>query len=91
MFFLKYPLHKKRKLNKILALRGDICKGITKSKDFSYASDLIAYIQQQGDFEIYAACYPEKHNEAKNFIEDIHHLKTKVKIETNKTHHSTFL
>lgn len=75
---------KEKKLNKILALRGDVCENLEKSKDFSYASDLVTFIKEQGEFEIYAACYPEKHNESKNFIEDIHHLKTKVNAGTNK-------
>lgn len=75
---------KQRGLNKILALRGDVCEGTEKSKDFSYASDLISFIKEQESFEIYAACYPEKHNESKNFIEDIHHLKTKVNAGTDK-------
>lgn len=75
---------KERKLDKILALRGDLCGDLPKSKDFSYASDLIAFIKEQEGFEIYAACYPEKHNEAKNFIEDIHYLKDKVNAGTDK-------
>lgn len=69
---------KEKKLYNILALRGDVVKGIEKSKDFSYASDLINLIKKQGEFKIYAACYPEKHNEAKSLIEDIEHLKIKV-------------
>ncbi|HEH5120281.1 TPA: methylenetetrahydrofolate reductase [NAD(P)H] [Campylobacter coli] len=75
---------KERQLDKILALRGDVCNDLEKSKDFSYASDLISFIRKQGEFEIYAACYPEKHNESRNFIEDIHHLKNKVDAGTDK-------
>ncbi|HDZ4931667.1 TPA: methylenetetrahydrofolate reductase [NAD(P)H] [Campylobacter jejuni] len=75
---------KEKKIKKILALRGDVCENLQRSKDFSYASDLISFIKKQEDFEIYAACYPEKHNESKNFIEDIQHLKTKVNVGTNK-------
>ncbi len=71
-------------LKRILALRGDVCEGAEKSKDFSYASDLVHFIKEQGEFEIYAACYPEKHNEAKSFIEDIEHLKIKVDCGVSK-------
>lgn len=69
---------KKRSLHKILALRGDKVEGKELSKDFHFASDLVRFIKTQGDFEIYGAAYPEKHNEAKSFAEDIHHLKIKV-------------
>ncbi|TQR29517.1 methylenetetrahydrofolate reductase [NAD(P)H] [Campylobacter sp. MIT 99-7217] len=69
---------KKQGLKKILALRGDIVPDKPISRDFKYASDLISFIKKQGDFEIYAAAYPEKHNEARDFVEDIRHLKFKV-------------
>lgn len=69
---------KKKKLSKILALKGDYIEGNQLSKDFRYASDLIEYIKQNGDFEIYAACYPEKHKEASSFAQDIRNLKIKV-------------
>lgn len=69
---------KKRNLKKILALRGDIVEGKPVSKDFRFASDLVRLIKENGDFEVYAACYPEKHNEAKSLVEDIRHLKIKV-------------
>lgn len=67
-----------RNLRKILALRGDKVEGKPISQDFKYASDLVEFIKMQGDFEIFGACYPEKHNEAKSFVEDIHNLKIKV-------------
>lgn len=69
---------KKRNLRKILALRGDIVEDKTISTDFKFASDLVRFIKENGDFEVYAACYPEKHNEAKSVVEDIHNLKIKV-------------
>lgn len=75
---------KEKKLYNILALRGDVVEGAEKSKDFFYASDLITLIKKQGDFEIYAACYPEKHNESKTLVEDIEHLKTKVNCGVDK-------
>lgn len=69
---------KDKGLKKILALRGDICENNPKSEDFSYASDLVSFVKEQGEFEIYAACYPEKHNEAQSHTQDIHNLKIKV-------------
>ncbi|KAA6230125.1 methylenetetrahydrofolate reductase [NAD(P)H] [Campylobacter sp. LR264d] len=71
-------------IKNILALRGDVCEGQEKSRDFSYASDLVKFIKTQGDFEIYAAAYPEKHNEAKDFVQDIHNLKIKIDAGVNK-------
>ena len=75
---------KEKKLFNILALRGDVVEGAKKSEDFSYASDLISLIKKQGGFKIYAACYPEKHNETKSLVEDIEHLKIKVDCGVDK-------
>ena len=69
---------KRRNLKNILALRGDIVENKKANGDFKYASDLVSFIKNYGDFNIFAACYPEKHNEAKNLVEDIHNLKIKV-------------
>ena len=49
-------------IQNILAMRGDIVGEGTK--DFSHASDLIKFINENYDFHIFAACYPEKHIEA---------------------------
>ena len=46
-------------IQNILAMRGDIVGEGTK--DFSHASDLIKFINENYDFRIFAACYPEKH------------------------------
>ena len=62
----------------ILALRGDVPVEEYIPGDFKYASDLIAFIKEHGDFDIAAACYPEGHIEAKNKVEDIQNLKRKV-------------
>ncbi len=62
----------------ILALRGDISNESQKKGDFLYASDLIGFIREHGDFNIIAACYPEGHPEAENMITDIRYLKRKV-------------
>jgi len=69
---------KQNGIENILALRGDISDPLQPSGDFSYASDMIAFIKEHGDFDITAACYPEGHTESKNLIEDICNLKRKV-------------
>lgn len=62
----------------ILALRGDL-KDESDLGDFHYASELIAFIKKEygNDFDVFAACYPEKHPEAKSIKEDLLHLKEK--------------
>lgn len=65
-------------IENILALRGDINPDRPPKNDFRYASELIAYIKERGDFHISAACYPECHIEAPDMITDIRHLKEKV-------------
>ena len=64
----------------VLALRGDS----------RFASDLIAFIREQGfDFDISAACYPEGHPESESLIADVRHLKEKV--DLGVTHLNTQL
>lgn len=68
---------KKHNIENILALRGDIKAGENVSGDFKYASDLIEFIKNNGDFNIAAACYPEGHVKGRDLEEDIKHLKLK--------------
>lgn len=67
-----------KKIENVLALRGDIPADGNVAKDYRYASELIAEIKQHGDFCIGAACYPEGHVESVNKTADIAHLKEKV-------------
>lgn len=69
---------KRAGIENILALRGDVPSEDCIQGDFRYASDLIAFIKSQGDFNILAACYPEGHIEAESKLEDIRNLKRKV-------------
>lgn len=66
------------KIENILALRGDKQPDVVYKSEFKYASDLISFIQENGEFNLLGACYPEGHNESANIVEDIHHLKAKV-------------
>jgi methylenetetrahydrofolate reductase (NADPH) len=65
-------------IENILALRGDMVDGDETPSDFTYASDLTAFIKENGDFNIIGACYPEGHNESKGMAEDLKNLKKKV-------------
>lgn len=64
-------------IKNILAMRGDIDGEGTK--DFAHASDLISFINENYKFNIFAACYPEKHVEAYSMEEDLAHLKEKCR------------
>ena len=71
---------KENDVKDILALRGDL-KDENDLGEFHHASELIEFIKSQyDDFNIYAACYPEKHPEAPNINEDLKHLKYKASL-----------
>ncbi|MBR6326449.1 MAG: methylenetetrahydrofolate reductase, partial [Lachnospiraceae bacterium] len=71
--------YKERGIENIMALRGDIPKDGVRSKDYTYAVDLIRDIRKLDDsFCIGGACYPEGHVECERQSEDIAHLKEKV-------------
>ena len=65
-------------IENILPLRGDINPDIPPKTDFKYASELVTFIKEHGDFGISGACYPEVHAEAPDMITDILNLKKKV-------------
>lgn len=67
-----------RGIENILALRGDINPDIEPKKNFTYASDLIKFIKERGDYDVAGACYPEGHVEAESLTADILNLKKKV-------------
>ena len=58
-------------IENILALRGDKNPELPPQNDFKYASDIIDFIAQNGDFDIAAACYPEGHPESPDLETDI--------------------
>lgn len=69
-----------RKIENILALRGDIPENadFPLPNQYHHAVELIAQIKETGDFCIGGACYPEGHPESKNMEEDLTFLKEKV-------------
>lgn len=72
---------KERRIDNILALRGDIPENVDfpLPNQYHHAVELVRQIKSSGgDFCIGGACYPEGHPEAANMNEDILHLKEKV-------------
>lgn len=74
---------RERGIENILALRGDVNPELTPKQDFKYASDLVSFIKENGDFNVIGACYPEGHPECKSLVDDIRNLKTKVDAGTD--------
>jgi len=69
-------------IENILALRGDAPEGMEHFQavagGFSHATDLIAFLREQGDFSIACATYPEGHPESAGGVaDDIRYLKMK--------------
>ena len=75
---------KDENIENILALRGDRNPDIESKKDFEYASDLVKFIHENGDFHVSGACYPEGHVECTSMIDDI--LNLKIKAQAGATH-----
>lgn len=72
---------KQNNIKHVLALRGDRPKDMSdeqyNARELFYASDMISFLKENMDFEIAAACYPEKHFESFSMETDLNHLKEK--------------
>ena len=72
---------KKANISKVLALRGDRPRYMSDeqfaNRDFAHANDLISFLKDNTNFDIAAACYPEKHPESFSLEADLHYLKLK--------------
>ncbi|AKF81244.1 methylenetetrahydrofolate reductase [Myxococcus fulvus] len=71
------------KLDNVLVLRGDPPQGQTTFQPteggFSYASELVQFIREEDfNFCLGGACYPEGHVETASRDDDLRHLKAKV-------------
>ena len=67
---------KENNIENILALRGDIPRSGEVKGEFSYASDLIDYIDNT-EFNMAAVCYPEGHLERKGLVNEVLNMKRK--------------
>ncbi len=66
-------------VTRIVALRGDLPSGVSGFGDFPYALDLIKFIkEEQGDFSIEVAAYPEVHPDAESENTDFENFLNKV-------------
>ena len=68
-------------VKRLVALRGDLPSGYGAGGEFTYASDLVAFIRAETgrDFQIEVAAYPEIHPQAKSAEADLQAFVTKVK------------
>ncbi len=71
--------YKEAKVDRIVALRGDMPSGLGGSSQMVYANELVAFIRERfGDhFHIEVAAYPEIHPESESYQTDIKYLKGK--------------
>lgn len=72
---------KQHSISNVLALRGDRPKDMSDEqydgREFTYASNLVDFLKEQTDLEIWGACYPEKHFESFSKETDLMHMKEK--------------
>ena len=76
---------KQNGIDNILALRGDLPKGMDGKdafKVFKYATDLIRFIGKTGEFYTSAAAYPEGHPRSHSMADEFDHLKLKQDLGT---------
>ena len=73
-------------VTRLVALRGDLPSGYGAAGEFTYASDLVAFIRTEtGDhFHIEVAAYPEIHPQARSAEADLKAYATKVKAGANR-------
>lgn len=70
---------KSKGLNLVVALRGDRPENyVDVENGLSYASELVSFLKNLGDFSMAVAGYPEVHIEAENSEKDLDYLKQKV-------------
>lgn len=70
-------------ISRIVALRGDPPEGVgmpfqPHPQGYKNAAELVAGIQEIGDFDISVACYPEMHPQSPDWHGDIENLKRKI-------------
>jgi methylenetetrahydrofolate reductase (NADPH) len=69
------------KINRVVALRGDLPSGTASAGEFRYAAELVRFIResQGADWQIEVAAYPEYHPAQRYAAKDLQHYADKVK------------
>ena len=69
------------KINRVVALRGDLPSGTASAGEFRYAAELVRFIResQGADWHIEVAAYPEYHPAQRYAAKDLQHYADKVK------------
>ena len=69
---------KERKVNYVLALRGDRPKDMGdeqyEAREFAHANDMMQFLRENTSFHMAGACYPEKHYECFSMESDLNNL-----------------
>jgi methylenetetrahydrofolate reductase (NADPH) len=73
------------KINRVVALRGDLPSGTASAGEFRYAAELVRFIResQGADWHIEVAAYPEYHPAQRYAAKDLQHYADKVKAGAN--------
>jgi len=69
-----------KKIDRVVALRGDLPENEKNTGEFSYANELVEFIREETNnhFKIKVAAYPEFHPQSKDHQTDLINLKRKV-------------
>ena len=73
------------KINRVVALRGDLPSGTATAGEFRYAAELVRFIResQGADWHIEVAAYPEYHPAQRYAAKDLQHYADKIKAGAN--------
>ncbi|HZT62560.1 MAG TPA: methylenetetrahydrofolate reductase [NAD(P)H] [Burkholderiales bacterium] len=73
-------LYRAKRIDHVVALRGDLPSGAASAGELRYANELVAFIRERtGDhFHIEVACYPEFHPQARSPRDDLASFKRKL-------------
>jgi len=80
-------LYRSKRIDHVVALRGDLPSGAASAGELRYANELVAFIREEtGDhFNVEVACYPEFHPQARSPLDDLKNFKRKLDAGANSS------